>query len=322
MLTERRRRSLRHPGGRPHPVLGAGLGLGLVEAIRGEVGWEALDRGGKLVWAQLDVTREEGPGSVPRPRDGATDPLRTLATGAPVSAPQHPAPTAAAPALPAAAVPAAAPVGGEIGASRLGTGVLAAALQALPDGVAIFDREWTIDYVNPVGGGAARPAGRRAGGPQHLGRAARARRHRPSKFPAARPRRRRAGTWAGFYPPAGRWLSVTAGTLDGLLQVTFRATDGGADLPAAAGTGVELAATDAEADGDRLGYLAEVTETLIGTLDTGESATRLAELAARGSATGRRGWCGGRTAGGARAATHRDPARRRDVDTYRDGRLR
>ena len=48
------------------PVLG-GLGLGMVAAICGAVGWEPLDRGGKLVWAQLDFTRDEAPGPVPGP---------------------------------------------------------------------------------------------------------------------------------------------------------------------------------------------------------------------------------------------------------------
>ena len=83
------------------------------------------------------------------------------------------------------------------------------------------------------------------------------------------------------------------------------------------------AAAGLDAERDRLAYLARVTETMIGTLDTGESATRLAELAvarlcdwaivALGPEDGRAGEEG---------RAHRDPARRRDVDTYRDGRLR
>ena len=89
-------------------------------------------------------------------------------------------------------------------------------------GVAIFDRDVDDRLRQPGRGDAARPAGPRAGGTQHLGRAARARRHHPARLPAARPRRRPAGDLAGFYPPAGRWLSVTAGMLDGLLQMTFR----------------------------------------------------------------------------------------------------
>ena len=83
------------------------------------------------------------------------------------------------------------------------------------------------------------------------------------------------------------------------------------------------AAAGLDAERDRLAYLARVTETMIGTLDTGESATRLAELAVArlcdwaivvlGPEDGRAGEEG---------RAHRDPARRSDVDTYRDGRLR
>ncbi|HEV7791295.1 MAG TPA: PAS domain-containing protein, partial [Pseudonocardia sp.] len=41
----------------------------------------------------------------------------------------------------------------EFAAARLGPEVLAAALEALPDGVALFDADWTIGYVNPAGAG-------------------------------------------------------------------------------------------------------------------------------------------------------------------------
>ncbi|WP_261327390.1 SpoIIE family protein phosphatase [Modestobacter marinus] len=309
-----------------------GLGLGMVAAICGAVGWEPLEAGRKVVWARLDFTGDEALGSVPRPRDGATDPPPARAIGPTVSTPQHPAPApaaAAAPALSAApaathdAVPATAGVVGEIAASRLGAGVLAAALAALPDGVAIFDREWTIDYVNPVGAALlGRPAGELVG----------------RNIWVALPElggtilhdfllhARGVGepvTWAGFYPPAGRWLSVTAGTLGGLLQMTFRATDDRPDEPVAAGTGPERAATDTEADRDRLRFLAEVSESLIATLDTGASASRLAELTARRFCD----WAivalvGEDGRDNEDSWAHRDPGRAADLDTYMRGRLR
>ena len=181
-----------------------GLGLGLVAAICGAVGWEAREDGRKVVWARLDFTRDEAPGSVPQPRDGTADDRRVQATGAPATP----------------------PVAGEIGASRLDAGVLAAALEALPDGVAIFDREWTIDYVNPAGAALlGRPAGELVGGniwvalPELGG----------TILHSFLLHARGVGepvTWAGFYPPAGHWLSATA--------VLARRPAAG-DLPARAG---------------------------------------------------------------------------------------
>ena len=79
----------------------------------------------------------------------------------------------------------------------------------------------------------------------------------------------------------------------------------------APGSLAAAAAGDLDAERDRLAYLARVTETMIGTLDTGESATRLAELAVSrlcdwaivvvGPEDGRAGEEG---------RAHRDPARR------------
>jgi serine phosphatase RsbU (regulator of sigma subunit) len=229
----------------------------------------------------------------------------------------------AAPARTESAVPATAVVVGEIATSRLGAGVLAAALQALPEGVAIFDREWTIEYVNTVGAALlGRPAGELVG----------------RNIWVALPElggtilhdfllhARGVGepvTWAGFYPPAGRWLSATAGTLDGLLQVTFRATDDRPAEPAAAGIGPGQPSVDMEADRDRLRFLAEVSESLIATLDTGESATRLAELAARRFCDWAIVALVGEDGGDSEDAwAHRDPDRAADLDTYMYGRLR
>src|SRR3954447_12475463 len=48
------------------PALG-GLGLGLVAALCDEVGWEPLGDGRKLVWARLDLSGSQTPGSAQRP---------------------------------------------------------------------------------------------------------------------------------------------------------------------------------------------------------------------------------------------------------------
>ena len=48
---------------------------------------------------------------------------------------------------------------GDHAVAGLGTEALTAALEALPDGVAIFDAEWTLCFINQAG---AALAGRRA----------------------------------------------------------------------------------------------------------------------------------------------------------------
>jgi sigma-B regulation protein RsbU (phosphoserine phosphatase) len=80
---------------------------------------------------------------------------------------------------------------------------------------------------------------------------------------------------------------------------------------------------DQLAEADRLRFLAEVTETMIGTLDTGESATKLAELAVSRLCD----WSvvvlqGEDGAPGEEGRAHRDRSLRHAVDLYRDGRLR
>ena len=89
-------------------------------------------------------------------------------------------------------------------------------------------------------------------------------------------------TWAGFYPPADRWLTATAVLADGLLHVSFRPPTTGSPSTgrAAASPGRRARRPVRDADRDRLRFLAEVSEAMIGTLDTGESAARLAELVA------------------------------------------
>jgi serine phosphatase RsbU (regulator of sigma subunit) len=79
----------------------------------------------------------------------------------------------------------------------------------------------------------------------------------------------------------------------------------------------------AVSEAERLRFLAEVTDTMISTLDTGESATKLAELAVSRLCD----WAivvvtGDDGAPGDEGRAHRDPARRADVDLYRDGRVR
>jgi serine phosphatase RsbU (regulator of sigma subunit) len=202
---------------------------------------------------------------------------------------------------------------------------LAAALDRLPEGVAVFDADWTIGYVNPAGAALlGRPV------PELVGR----------NIWVALPElggtifhsfllhARSTGaavTWAGYYPPADRWLSATAVLDGGLLQVSFRATDDRlagrpAELPLPAprddepGTGL---------DRDRLRFLAEVSETMIATLDTGESATRLAELVVGRMCDWAVVALVGEDGGpGEEAWAHGDPARRGDLETYLRGRLR
>jgi phosphoserine phosphatase RsbU/P len=200
------------------------------------------------------------------------------------------------------------------GGHVLGVEALAAALDRLPEGVAVFDADWTIGYVNPAGAALlGRAAGELVGRniwvalPELGG----------TIFHGFLLHARTAGTpvtWAGYYPPVDRWLSATAVLGDGLLQVSFRATtdrlaEHAPDVP----TG-ELPGADA--DRDRLRFLAEVSEAMIATLDTGESATRLAELWAVVALVGDDG------GPGEEAWAHADPALRGDLETYLLGRLR
>lgn len=211
------------------------------------------------------------------------------------------------------------------GGGALGPDALAAALERLPDGVAVFDGDWTIGYVNPAAAGLlGRPVDELVGRniwvalPELGG----------TIFHSFLLHARSAGTpvtWAGFYPPADRWLSATAAVAEGLLQVSFRGTDDRlagrpAELPLPR---TEVAEPAAEVDRDRLRFLAEVSEAMIATLDTGESATRLAELV-----VGRMcDWAvvallGEDGGPGEEAFSHADPSRRGDVETYMRGRLR
>ena len=209
----------------------------------------------------------------------------------------------------------------ETAAPRLGSRALTALLDALPDGVAVFDADWTVCHVNPAAAVLVdRPAAELVGRtvqvalPELAG----------TIFHSFLLHARTAGapvTWQGYYAPAGRWLTATAVVVDDDLLVVSFPADGGPARPATAGEPPPGQAEEA-ADRDRLRYLAEVSEAMITTLDTGASATQLADLAVRRLCD----WAvvmlvdahGGP---GEEAWAHRDPARRGDMATYLTGRL-
>src|SRR3954454_8790971 len=111
---------------------------------------------------------------------------------------------------------------GEPAVAGLGLTALTAALEALPDGVVIFDAEWTVCFLNRA---AAALIGRRAdeltgrsiwvAAPELSGTIFRS--FLLHAHGAGRP-----VTWRGFYAPAGRWLSATAVVVGELLQVSNR----------------------------------------------------------------------------------------------------
>jgi len=83
-------------------------------------------------------------------------------------------------------------------------------------------------------------------------------------------------TWRAFYGPAGRWLTATAELVERLLQVYLReASEQLTEGPPGAAAGEAAASADEDADRDRLRFLAEVSESVISTRDTGETAIRL-----------------------------------------------
>jgi sigma-B regulation protein RsbU (phosphoserine phosphatase) len=212
-------------------------------------------------------------------------------------------------------------------AARPDAGLLAEALDALSDGVMVFAPDWTILHVNRVG---ADLMGRRPdeltsrnlwialpelGGTifhTFLLRAA------DADHPV---------TWQGFHPPTGRWLNASASTFADRLHVRFhevtdRASDGAAT---ATPTGSPVEGTPAERphgrEQERLRFLAEVSEAMISTLDTGESASKLVELVAGRlcdwaivSVQGENG------APTSHAWAHADPTRLVDMETYLNGR--
>lgn len=209
-------------------------------------------------------------------------------------------------------------------AALLGLAPLTAALEAMPEGVAVFDADWTIRYINPAGAAlverrASELVGRNiwVALPEVGG----------TIFHGFLLHARSIGTrvtWQGYYAPAGRWISATAVVVDDLLQVYFHdSSDQFTERPDVAGPLEDAGDQRADADRDRLRFLAEVSEAMITTLDTGESAGQLAELAVRRLCD----WAvvalvGEHGEPGEEAWAHRDPARRVDLDTYLRGRLR
>ena len=210
------------------------------------------------------------------------------------------------------------------GTAAFGPEPLAATVEHAPDGVAVFDDEWTIRFVNEAG---ARLLGREAG--ELVGRSLWIALPElgGTIFHSFLLHARGVGgrvTWQGFYAPAGRWLTATAVAGDGRLDLYFR--EAGAALPERPGDlgpGAVPADRDEAVDRDRLRFLAEVSESMISTLDTGESAARFADLV-----VGRLcDWAvvlliGDEGAPGREARAHRDPARLADLDTYLNGRTR
>jgi sigma-B regulation protein RsbU (phosphoserine phosphatase) len=202
--------------------------------------------------------------------------------------------------------------------------LLVAALDALPDGLAIFDADWTIVYVNRAGADLLqRP---REGlvdrniwiALPELG---------GTILHSFLLHARSVGeqvTWHGFYPPAGCWLDATASRVGDQLHVTFReAVDPVQGGSAQGRPDREPREGAADADHDRLRFLAEVSEAMISTLDTGESVAKLVDLVVprlgdwavvfilgdEGQATDER-W------------THRNAERLPDLETYMTGRVR
>ncbi len=201
--------------------------------------------------------------------------------------------------------------------------VLEEALDTLPTGVAVFDAAWSIVYVNEAG---ARLLGRPRTQlidrniwialPELGGTILH------SFLLHARSLEEQV-TWRGFYPPAGSWLTATASRVRDRLHVTLREntshrTD---ELPVVSSDG--QGAEPVEVDTERLRYLAEVSEAMISTLDTGESVSKLADLVVPRLCD----WAAitiigddGVSYDGAYA--HRDPERAADLVTYMEKRTR
>jgi serine phosphatase RsbU (regulator of sigma subunit) len=203
-------------------------------------------------------------------------------------------------------------------------GLLVSALDALADGVVVFDDEWTICYANLAGARLLRRHREELIGrniwialPELGG----------TLFHSFLLHARSVGdrvTWRGYYAPVAEWIEATAVKDGDHLHVTFRG---------ATGTLHEGIATDEQDDGlrhtveesdtSRLRFLAEVSEVMIGSLDTQESVARLMDLVVPRLCD----WAtvtvlgyDGQPADLGRA--HRDPGRLADLDTYLSKRTR
>jgi serine phosphatase RsbU (regulator of sigma subunit) len=203
-------------------------------------------------------------------------------------------------------------------AARLGAEPLLAALEGAPEGLALFEADWTISYVNPAGAALlehdpAQLVGRTiwVALPELGG----------TIFHSFLLHARSVGgrvTWQGYYAPTGHWLTATAVTAGDRLQLWFRdAMDGIAERPPPGGAPRATADRDEAVDRDRLRFLAEVSESMISTLDTGASAQMLADLMVpRLCDWALVGVFGEDGREGQEVWAHRDPARWDDVETY------
>ncbi|MGR6964722.1 SpoIIE family protein phosphatase [Geodermatophilus sp. URMC 61] len=121
-------------------------------------------------------------------------------------------------------------------------------------------------------------------------------------------------TWRGYYPPAGCWLDATAQRAGDHLHVSLRRRVGP----------VPESRTDAVADeGDRLRFLAEVSESMVSTLDPTKSVATLVDLVVPRLCD----WAVVSVLGDDGAPTdagwgHRDPARADDLELYLRKRVR
>ena len=209
----------------------------------------------------------------------------------------------------------------ETAAAQFRAAPFSEALDAAPDGITIFDGDWTICYANPAAAALwRRPVAELVDRniwvalPELAGTA----------FHSFLLHARTVGApvaWSGFYPPADRWLSVTATVVDDLLWIYLSPPRAQAARPTAIADSVLMAAPDG--DSGRLRFLAEVSEALIGTLDTGETAATLADLVVPRLAD----WSIVTVVGDddqvrQEAHAHRDPSRAADLETYLVGRLR
>jgi hypothetical protein len=206
---------------------------------------------------------------------------------------------------------------GDTGAP-LGAGLLEEALDAVPDGIAVFDADWTVVHVNTAGAEILRRDRTELVGrnlwialPELGGTILH------SFLLHARSVDDRV-TWHGYYAPRSSWLEASAVRRGRRLHVTFRqAPDDASTRPVVAPADGE--GERADADRERLRFLAEVSEAMISTLDTGKSLTKLVELVVPRLCD----WAVASLIDENRrpletARAHRDPQRLADLATYLD----
>ncbi len=121
-------------------------------------------------------------------------------------------------------------------------------------------------------------------------------------------------TWRGYYPPAGCWLDATAQRVDDHLHVSLRRRVG--PVP-------EGRAGAVPDEGDRLRFLAEVSESMVSTLDPTKSVATLVDLVVPRLCD----WAVVTVVGDDGLAVdagwaHRDPARAADLELYLSNRVR